>query len=348
MWVLDNQTPFAAERGWIRDGDGAEIWLVGVKASFLLLDDGGTQIMDEQVPVHLAPEFHGDPATTSLSHDADLVWGKPGTDILLQGSAHSCEGPRNELPVAFQIGPVRRQAAIIGERVWERVAGGSVIASRPRPFATMPLRWEQSFGGTDASDSPPAWESRNPVGRGFSRHRTQPPGFALPTLEQPRERMRSPADRPTPIGFGPIARHWHPRTAFAGTYDDVWMRDRRPLLPRDFDARYQFSAPAEQQVPGHLRGGEEVRLANLHPRVPRYRCELPHVDLRFRTRFRGQGIVEHLAKLTSVIVDTDQTTLAMVWVSELPCHHLVQRLLETEIELVPRVRVAAGRREVDA
>ena len=67
MWALDNQTPFAAERGWVRDRDGAEIWLVAVKASFLLLDDGTTQLAEVQEPVHLAPEFH---VIHSLAPDA--------------------------------------------------------------------------------------------------------------------------------------------------------------------------------------------------------------------------------------------------------------------------------------
>jgi hypothetical protein len=47
-----------------------------VKATFLLLDDGTTQLSETQEPVQLAPQFHGDPATTSLAHDADLVWAK--------------------------------------------------------------------------------------------------------------------------------------------------------------------------------------------------------------------------------------------------------------------------------
>ena len=42
MWQIDNRTPFAAERGWVRDRDGAEVWLVAVKCTFDILPDGTT------------------------------------------------------------------------------------------------------------------------------------------------------------------------------------------------------------------------------------------------------------------------------------------------------------------
>ena len=59
MWQLDNRTPFAAERGWVRDRDGTEIWLVAVKATFDVLPDGTTQVSKEQPPVLRLPERCG-------------------------------------------------------------------------------------------------------------------------------------------------------------------------------------------------------------------------------------------------------------------------------------------------
>ena len=34
MWGIDNRTPFAVDRTWIRDSEGAEIWVVAVKATY--------------------------------------------------------------------------------------------------------------------------------------------------------------------------------------------------------------------------------------------------------------------------------------------------------------------------
>src|SRR5688572_23403033 len=49
MWALDNRTPFAAERGWARDREGAEVWIVVVKATFLVERDGGLRVPASQV-----------------------------------------------------------------------------------------------------------------------------------------------------------------------------------------------------------------------------------------------------------------------------------------------------------
>ena len=34
MWLLMNETPFAAEQTWTRDERGAEFWSVAIRASF--------------------------------------------------------------------------------------------------------------------------------------------------------------------------------------------------------------------------------------------------------------------------------------------------------------------------
>ena len=40
MWSVTNRTPYAAERCWVRDKNGAEVWLVAVKGTFLIGPDG--------------------------------------------------------------------------------------------------------------------------------------------------------------------------------------------------------------------------------------------------------------------------------------------------------------------
>src|SRR4051794_17261622 len=151
-----------------------------------------------------------------MAHETDLVWGKPGTDVLVTGSAHAPEGrPVSQLPVAFALGPVLRQAVILGDRVWERGVVGHRQGS-PQPFTAMPLLWERAFGGSDMAGHPPAWEPRNPVGCGFVRLGRPPLTMSLPNIEDLRARIASPWDRPAPVGFGPIGRHWQPRAAYAG------------------------------------------------------------------------------------------------------------------------------------
>ena len=80
MWRIDNRTPFAAERAWVRDRDGSEIWLVAVKATFDIRPDGTTAIAEEQPPVLRVPEYHGEPGKSSIKYESDLVLTKQTTD----------------------------------------------------------------------------------------------------------------------------------------------------------------------------------------------------------------------------------------------------------------------------
>jgi hypothetical protein len=91
-----------------------------------------------------------------------------------------------------------------------------------------------------------------------------------------------------------------------------------PLVPLDFDDRYYQCAPVEQQVPGHLRGGEPVELYNLTPDGA-LRFSLPRVYLAFSTRI-GRQVVGHRAKLHTVILEPDGPRVMMVWHTSLMCH----------------------------
>ena len=44
MWMVNNQTPFAAACNWNLDKNAAKIWVVAVKATFDILPDGSTRI----------------------------------------------------------------------------------------------------------------------------------------------------------------------------------------------------------------------------------------------------------------------------------------------------------------
>ncbi|MDJ0608788.1 MAG: DUF2169 domain-containing protein [Kiloniellales bacterium] len=348
MWSIDNQTPFAAERAWVRDKTGAEVWLVGVKATFDVLPDGGTGLAPEQVPVRLFPEFRGDPGTSSMLHDSDLLLDKPGTDVLLEGQAHSPEGPVKSLEIGFRVAGIQRRARVVGDRRWEKTRAG--LAMTPiEPFTRMPLAWERSFGGIDLSDPDPekhAWEQRNPVGRGFATEPEHLLDKPLPNIEDPRQPIRAAGDRPEPMGFGPIAHHWQPRVGFSGTYDDRWLEERQPLLPEDFDFRYQHCAPQHQQSAAVLKGGEEVVLVNLTPGGGRLSFRLPRLAFVFSTRFSDGSSAQHRGQIKTVALEGDQPRVSMLWVSALPCHHKVQKLLSTTVSL--KERIMRPREEVDS
>jgi hypothetical protein len=327
MWQVDNRTPFAAERGWVRDRTGAEVWLVAVKCTFDIRPDGSTVVSQVQPPVLCVPERFGDPGASSIKYESDLVLTKTTTDVLVIGHAYAAGGRHTTgMDVAFRVGPLEKVLRVTGDRAW-----GVSGQSGPEPFVKMPLSYERAFGGGDRRSPHPErdWEWRNPVGTGFAVSRDNATGVALPNVEYANEPVRSWNDRPRPAGFGPIACHWQPRVGFAGTYDDEWMKTRQPLLPEDFDDRYFQCAPQDQQAPMFLRGGEPVTLRHLTP-GGELRFMLPKVFLGFDTRFYdGSRELHRERRLHTVILEPDFPRVSLVWHTALPCHFKVQKLERT-------------------
>lgn len=331
MWQVDNRTPFAAERGWVRDRDGAEVWLVAVKCTFDIRPDGTTEVSKEQPPVLRIPEYHGEPGKSSIKYEADLVLTKTTTDVLVVGHAHAPGGrPVTELDVGFRVGQVQKLLRVYGDRRWETFG-----PSKPEPFLKMPIVYERAYGGVDkVSDHPERdWDWRNPVGTGFAVKRPHLADRPLPNVEYPNALIQTWSDRPAPAGFGAIAGHWQPRVGFAGTYGDKWMKTRQPLLPEDFDERFYHCAPADQQSPEFLHGGEPVVLYRLTPSGD-LRFPLPKLYLGFETRFYdGSREIHKTRKLHTLILEPDYPRVSLVWHSALPCHFKVQKLERTIVTL---------------
>ncbi len=323
MWGLINQTRFKAERTFARDADGAEIWIVGVRATFSIQPDGEVVSSDEPQEVCLAPKFFGEPAHSSLQYDLDLVRTKPGTDVVLQANAHAPSGyPADFVDVSATVGPLSKKLRVFGNRFWER-GWNDLEPGPPQPFISLPIRYERAWGGLLPNSG--VRDRFNPAGIGTNAR----PGEAVPNIESPANPIRSSRHSGPPAGFGPIAFHWQPRLGLAGTYDDIWRRDRQPLVPTDFQNSYFRCAPGDQQIEGFLQGGEEVVLRNLTSEgLLRFR--LPRVSLGFNTRFAG-GTRNHRGQLYTVIIEPEERRLIMVWQTALPCHHTLYTLKQTVV-----------------
>ena len=342
MWLLTNTTPFEAERAWVRDQNGAEVWIVAVKGSFIIQPDG-KQILDpQQTEVSRIPQFTGEPGYSSLLCESDLEYKKSSTDVILHGHAYSPGGrPATQVDIKLKVANIDKTLRAHGDRLWKRGFLGSIRLTPPKPFTRMPITYERAFGGTDIKAENPRrhrWEPRNPVGTGFATHKKHLVGELAPNIEDPRSPYRS-WHRGKPAGFGPIARHWSPRVKLAGTYDEVWEKMRSPLLPMDFDERFYQCAPEEQQVPGFLEGDEIVELYNLTPEGY-LSFHLPRMTLGLITRFYDGTEATHRANFHTLIIQPDERRFQMVWHSQLPCHHKVNKLERTTIVLKKRVHIS--------
>jgi hypothetical protein len=315
MQITSNTTGMPAELCVSTDKTGRDYCVCVVKGTFDIDQHGEAKLAEEQAPFVYADVHYGEPGTTSIRYECDFAPFKPNADIIVNGQAMSPQDkPVTELLVGVKVGNVQKVIKVVGDRCWENGLSG-LRASAPKPFVSMPLVYERSFGGSDNSHSDPKHqgaELRNPVGAGY-RKNPDPraaEGLPLPNLEDPRQPMRGWTDKVSPVGCGVVGRGWQPRIRHAGTYDERWLNERFPFLPEDFDERYFQSAPADQQTDLPIEG-ETVRCVNLSPgaflqfAIPKRKFP---VTFRFRDR-------DEQAKpnLDTVIIEPDQHRVILIW-----------------------------------
>ena len=241
----------------------------------------------------------------SLRRASDAAFFKPRADILLVGSAQAPRGvPVPLLRVSLQVGAMSKVIGVLGQR---RVGGqwaGRFGMPDPEPFARMPLRYENAFGGPG--------DPRNPVGKGRD-------GMEFPNLEFPGKLVKDLTGNHEPACFAPLRPDWSPRCDAAGTYTGDWFEKRWPCYPDDFDWSRFNAAPRDQQVEGYLRGDEMVVMENLHPEAPLCECRLPGVRTRIFIEVMSPsvpgstGFVEGPVNLDTLWIDMDRQQLCLVW-----------------------------------
>jgi hypothetical protein len=333
MLQFSNKTPFSGTIFLSADPAGIDTAYTVVRGTFVLTERLAPA--DDQVPVSLKDEYHGEPATSSIKRPSDAALMKPGTDVVLLGHAHAPqEKPTWQMDVSLAVGPVAKTVRVSADRVWESGAAGAAVAW-VEPFVRMPLVWERAYGGNDETEHGPSADPRNPVGRGFRARTGSKPlaGLALPNLEDPASLVTSPKDAPAPAGFAPIAAHWEPRKAYAGTYDEAWQARRAPYLPADFDPRFfQIAAPGLTAVP-HLQGGEPVEVLGATPSGS-LRFQLPRVRVNVTYLLDNSPTLQP-ASLDTVIVEPDVLRLTLVWRAALACDKKALRINAIEASLAP-------------
>ena len=275
---------------------------VAVKGTFTLVPGGPCTPATHALPT--GDEHHDDDVERSVRYASDLDPLKPRGECMVIGSFHAPGGravPSSK--VAFQIGPVRKQLAVFGDRAWHLGR-----ASDPKPISKLALSWEHAFGGPGFAD--------NPVGRGIAAVELEKgqSRVLLPNLEDPAAMIAAREQRPRPIGFGPIPRTWSSRTKLAGTYGPAWQKTRYPYFPEDIDWRFFNAAPADQQITGYFAGDEAIVLRHLHAEHALLETSLPgwrahaFVIAQGSERLHDVGLA-----LDTITVDSDEGVVHCVW-----------------------------------
>lgn len=328
MWMLDNQTPYKSERTWVRDIHGVHQWIVVVKATYDIYKNGALILSENQVDPLFSPKYNGKDGESSIRYEADLIAMKPGTDVLLNGSAYAPEeAASTQVQVSLMFSDIRKDLVVYGDRMWQSGLIGPTPGN-PSMFTSMPIVYERAYGGFDQTDPDPKkhkLDIRNPFGVGHVAKKSTLAGTLLPNVEYPGKSV----SKAGPAGFGALPIYCSPRKEYLGTYDSAWKEHKAPLLPDDYDERCLLCSPLDQRPQGYLKGGEVFTLINLTPNG-RLQFALPEVFLFFETHINGKTY-DHRPELVTVVIEPDHPRLIMTWQTSLAVRRDVDYLDKTVI-----------------
>ena len=121
MQINANSTGMEAGLTVATDKDGRDHCVVVVKGTFEVGRDGECRPAEKQEPLVFADVHRGDPGSTSLEYECEFALFKPRADVIINGTAVAPKGkPVQELTVALEVGPTRKEIRVVGDRRWER------------------------------------------------------------------------------------------------------------------------------------------------------------------------------------------------------------------------------------
>jgi hypothetical protein len=309
-----NLTPFVTGFHPCMDERGADYVVAVLKTTFMFSENGKVSVAEKKsmLPVFCQDVLYEDNKCPSVCYSSDIVPKKQGTDIIINGHAYG--RGKQKVTVRFVIGSLEKEICVFGPRNWQSGTLFSGI-TKPQAFDQVPMRYEYAFGGSDKDENDELQTyPYNPTGVGFLTRLRE--GSPAPNLEDPKKPIKSIKDRPLPAGFGPIPTNWSQRARFAGTFEDDWSENQRPLFPSDFDERFYNSVPEDQVHTPKLQGGETILLENMHSRQNIIQVKIPH--LKFSTTFRVKDRSDTVPMvIDALVVEPDKNRFALTFRSSL-------------------------------
>lgn len=318
MPYVTNVTPFQALGVEQRFYNGHPYDCLLVKATFRLCHDGALRPLIKQPPFVLNDEHEGDEDTTALRYPSEIIAFKPGTDVVVIGSAKSPgDEPRQQWLAQLQVGPLDKVVKLTGPRHWRHKRLDRWDLSEAEPCTVVRLSYALAYGGasdeqTDEQDA--CWD--NPFGLGFQgRNKIDKSRlYDVPRILSPGAGEPKWGTRLRTAGLSPMAGRQMDRLQFAGTYDDKWQREVAPNIPLDMRMEFWNTVPQDQVAKPYLTGGETVRTAGLFGTpdgrqdfvLPRY--ELRAVPIRGETKYAGSAM-----NLDTVLIDLDKRHVVLRW-----------------------------------
>ncbi|QIL80763.1 DUF2169 domain-containing protein [Diaphorobacter sp. HDW4A] len=314
------------------DITGREHLVVATKATWSIPEPGSRPRPLPPQPLFDTDTFYGNPGESALRCGDDFPRHKSKCDVILDAYAHSADGqPVTQLAVGLQVGELRKELRVIGDRYWTAGLLGTK-PSEPIGFSSMPLHYGHAFGGIrrfeHKGQSLAEAHPYNPIGQGWggknTKHNVINQSQRLPNLENPENPVKQPDDEIAPCAFSAISRAWLPRRKYMGSFDEKWRREMAPFLPEDFDDRFNQIAPEDQQI-SYPKGGEMVKLINLMKAHPIVAFRLPPLDRIKLHVLRADYSTEILdACADTLFIETEAKRFSVTWRASTPIRRRFQ------------------------
>jgi hypothetical protein len=311
-----NYTPFVPIMFESLDVNDTPFQTVVLRGTFKVSPDAPLKPVPDQQPLVLADEFYNEPNTSSVRFESDLAPYKPCSDIVINATAYA--PGKKALPgwiVSAQVGQLQKQLLVTGPRHWKHHFVGGWKISDPEPCTEVPIQYEHAYGGQWRHEEEAGVCEENPVGVGFVNKK-----YLDKNQPVPAPRIMSPDDlivelgKPhKPEGFSVITKSWLPRRRHAGTYDDQWLKERHPYLPKDFDYAYYNGAHPDLIYNGYLKGDEGVVLKRLHSEHETLRFYLPNYQVGLLLRYHNGSMAKCKVALDTLHLDVHANRAYLVW-----------------------------------
>lgn len=336
--IVDNRTPMAHRCIVMVDRHGRNVITIITKMTWGVSEHGVVSIASPQSPVRAAQKLVSEAPESSIHYPSDIYEEKPGTDVLLVGTAQpppGAEVTRMDVGVRIETGKrtIKKTLHVYGPRVFQ----WSMMGVVPGPAAKLQptaLIYENAYGGTDMTDPErPVWYQCNPVGRGFAKNPARLVGLPAPSIEDPDAPLT--ALNPAPACFGAIRNEWLPRIQHLGTYDEEWRFKRAPLRPVDFSPHfYRFGLPdlwADEPLVGH----EPVEVLGTSV-APIWRFRLPRYAPQFTLSVDGleRELPTHL---DTYFIDADKRQVEVTFRATAPMPRKVEQIGKLLIMGAPKL-----------
>ncbi len=226
-------------------------------------------------------------ATAALAlNDALLDEGypKPAGEFKVYGAACAPTGAEVEqLRVSVRLGALAKSLVVSGDRHFNAFG----MASKPQPYARMPITQSTAFGGPGCDD--------NPRGKGYAALEGDgQQTWLLPNVEHESKRILSRGERAAPAGFWGFDACAPQRRQHLGACDAHWLEHGWPHLPADTLPEFFHSAPPDQRLAGFFAGDETFEIGNMHPTHSRLQGRLPGLRARCFLNTRANDGAERL------------------------------------------------------